>query len=1286
MKKRKMFSHNYILAWITVLLVGFSFDSNSQTEFIKRYDMISSSFMGTDTGTQSRFAQTSDGFVIVAKDGNLSDPQLLTLDHDCELTGINIKYDLTSAKTISVTAIESGTGVDGYLLHGVMASGGSDWSYLIRTDAFGSVMWSKQMDFELDDGTFREGQETHVMQVDDGNLVFVAEIEPETTSDNRHLVVLKINQATGSIIWNEKLNVASGNGFALSGILEGQPGHYYFYGGGVSQGRFIIHMTDSGTGTSSDLRFFNISNGISISSVIYDDEDLIVGGNTAGLNKMYVFRIDENLNNIESLGGVPNQCDAYDVTDYQSLLSLIVYNERVILTGTYSIEGEFGMRRYTSVLSSGGAVLNTSGSLITGFLQNHKNLFPMDDSFITAHFNGYYVGGTGGGHDLRFTSFSPLGNTCLQESLTVGRTQISNTANSPPLYSNAHNFHYYDLTVLREGNTNVRSVTCSDCITPEEVDPITTSTGGFALCELDSLDLIAPDGFLWHRWFFEGELVSTDDIYTIYDGGEYSVILTDSFGCEIELFITIEPKVDVSEIDGSVFCLGASFVLPSFDDGGSWSGPYVIGGPETFYFSPTEVGTFTITYCNPYGCCVDAEITIKDATIELLSVESTCDGGLDGSITVTSGGGFVNWILTDEFGSTTYLLGETVTFSDLAPGIYTVTATLPAPPNCSSSITVEIVESGWHKQTVNTTGTESANDIVTDSEGNVYVVGTFSETTEIEGGGNPNILVDSDGSTEGTMFLAKYDDCGTLLWAAHSSTATLCSGEGLILDESNGMVYVTGDLKMTAKFQSAESAFGLCEFENEQEITAPTLRSGYVAQYDMHTGCFYFAEEFSDGFAQSTTSITIDESSGRIFVGGSHQPSLTSPEKYLFVRKYGPDVDSGLLGTSNTLNTLIWAAYDNTSASSEWNQINNMDYDEHRHFLYAIGDYHGQVAVPSFSITHAGLNTDAFLLTIRDAGPSYTVYDLRGGNGDVNGFMTGEGIAVNDSTQALYLTGSYNLPNSNAFSFSGINTLGSLGVKSKSYMLSGHIDDVTTAWARHTYASSTSTGWARGRDVTQRNGDVIFCNEFSGNALSVAPGVGIGISYAFIGDSAASGHIGVISYTTSGVRNWVNVTESISPYSADDHKVNAITSAIDGKTFMAGSFRNTMSYNTGTPFSGDLLLSGLYGGYNACALRVTNSSGELKSAAVQETMESDFNDAINFKLWPNPNKGTFVVNVDDSEEATEVHVLDMYGSLVHKQILISATTEMSLLNLSKGIYFLKLIRGEASRVEKIVIQ
>ncbi|MCH2225833.1 MAG: T9SS type A sorting domain-containing protein [Crocinitomicaceae bacterium] len=1227
-------------------------------------------------------------------------PTIFTTDLNGEFDGFMKRYvtDPSNAATndVEIFTMKSGTSDDGFFIYGNQYD--NSHNYFIRTSASGMVSWSTELEVQLTAPWLDTDLENiQAIQLQDGNILVSGGIryKTNTTIDEdipQELFIMKLDNATGSIHWkNRILSSSVKKGFMPRDLIETTPGNYYIVGGGHDIGsefeEFLIHIEDFGSSISADLMIFPFEEQVELSKLLFESSKLTVcGTDPSDFNSLVFFRIGTDLNNLESLNGTPNAFSRYSSPVNLKFNDAVYLNDRLNISFLGDNLPEFWLSNGILVLGNDGSIINSK--IGEEYPYNFGNkIYKTDDGLYTTSL----VNEAGGTYydNFRLNRWSTIGNTCIEDPYNMVSSEKEIYPKMGITSVNPVIVEYLPLAVNPTSYNFTKENICSECdLTAEDVGSITTSTGDSTLCDISSITLFAPTGAGYtYQWFKDGILIDSETTSSIdvTEGGTYSVVITDEFGCSVELIIKIIPGVDVSDIDGNIYCLYlySSYPLLDYGDGGSWSGTSVIEVAGNYYFNPFTEGVYTLTYCDPYGCCADATVTVQSPEIEILDINGACEGDCSGSITATVDGADYDWqLLLDGAFYDDELTTDIVNFSSLCEGDYELLVV--DSEGCKSNHKFTITSGGWHKQTVNTTGTESANDVVTDANGNVYMVGTFSETTEIHGGGNPNILVDSDGSAEGTMFLAKYDECGTLLWAAHSSGATLCSGEGLILDETNGMVYVTGDLKSTALFHSAESADNLCTIAGDTEfLTAPTTKSGYIAQYDMNTGCLYFANAYSDGVAQSTTSITIDESTGDVFVGGAYQLSLTSPENYLFVRKYNPEVLSGEL---NTLGSLMWAAYDNTSTNPMWNKINNMDYDETRKFLYAIGDYHGGASVLTSTIAHAGYSTDAFLLTLRDAGTVVTVYDLRGGNGSLNGFMTGEGVAIDDLTGTAFLTGSYDFPNGQPFFFSGIPTLGAFGGQSKSYMISGHVDDATMPWSRYTMASPIPSGWVRGKDVSYKDGQVLFCNEFSGSSLGIAPGGGFGISYPFIGESTGSGHIGVISYSSSGVRNWGNVTESISTSGADNHKVNAVSIGESGNAFMAGSFRNTMSYNSGTPYSGDLLLSGLFGGYNACVLRVNNASGELKSNISHENTASAVTNVIDFDIWPNPNNGKFEIQIEDSEELTEIFILDMYGSVVYEQIARKASIEINLTHLSRGMYLLKLVRGENSQVEKIIVQ
>ncbi|HYG49618.1 MAG TPA: hypothetical protein VD905_01895, partial [Flavobacteriales bacterium] len=152
------------------------------------------------------------------------------------------------------------------------------------------------------------------------------------------------------------------------------------------------------------------------------------------------------------------------------------------------------------------------------------------------------------------------------------------------------------------------------------------------------------------------------------------------------------------------------------------------------------------------------------------------------------------------------------------------------------------LDAGWHNTTKNTQFAEIYNDVITDQQGNVYVVGTFTKSTTLEGGDNPDVTINSGLSStlETNTFVAKYNQCGNLVWASNSTDFLGNTGNGIALDENAGMVYITGNFNQVLRFSSAVSYDGLCTVPNTVTIFTTGSVRGYVAQFDMNTGCLYF--------------------------------------------------------------------------------------------------------------------------------------------------------------------------------------------------------------------------------------------------------------------------------------------------------------------------------------------------------------------------------------------------------------------------------------------------------------
>ncbi|MFT5824262.1 MAG: hypothetical protein ACI8ZM_005528 [Crocinitomix sp.] len=1272
----------YLLSILLIFIGGNGF---SQIQFSKEYAFDGVPVIHGVTENNKLIDQSQAGFVlgmIKIADG-VRQAILTTVDEVGDYTGLFKRYSLgndNDVLDIHIITLESGGMDDGYFMTGKANFDGESENYLIRTDNDGEELWSRRMEMIDDDGAFKDINSLMAIQLADGNILIAGSIlVEEGAPDTRELFLMKVNAVNGSVFWSHQYtSPIMGDGFLVKDLMEVTPGEYYVAGGEHSYFSYIAHFTETGGSLSTDIWRYNLSGG-HIRRIMKGDDGIVVVGEKS--TDLFAFRVDDDLTNIRTLDNVNGMYDNYEYpNDYVFPLDILSHSGKIIL----SVDEQTGLYgSYLSVLSSDGAILNNQRYLTDSEYAIGSHLFDTDNSFYIGNPYDPFLGDP---KNFNLTAFSLGGNTCDQEYGVVTRTQENFTATHGILESKIRAFHYDLLDVTVVDDPIPLNVICETCtLTVEDVDPITTSTGANDLCGLMSMDLIGPPGFDTYTWYLGGDEIGTGSTHNITEGGEYSLILT--YGeCEIELFICITPGVDVSAIDGNEYCLYMSYALPDLGGDGSWSGTGVVefGGN---YFLETDIpGDHVLTYCNSYGCCEDATITVNEVVISLIDFDGVCIDACTGYFTATVDGELYDWELFEGLTPLGTTSDETTfSFSGLCAGTYTLKARANDAPFCSGEITFTVTAGEWHKTTENTTGTEDARDVVTDVNGNVYITGTFTETTELEGGLNPNIMI-GPSAPDGSMYVAKYDDCGTLLWVAHSTgTGTdLSTGNSLVLDEDKGLVYVTGNVIATPDFNNAQSEDDLCMIGGPITLDILINQGAYVAQYDMNTGCLYFVKDIDLGKVNNALTITINEDSEEIFVGGSYKATALDMNVRSFIYKFDPVTATGMAGLSNTLNDPVWTAIDASSNPDAFNQINDLDYDENRDLLYGIGTYHDEVKLLMETLSNPDPISDAFLISINDV--TGTLLNLRGGNVDDTGEMTGNGVSVDKTSGAVFLTGSYNKTKPIPFFFAGIDPLPNIGSNMHSYMIGARVGGTFTPWARHTIPAPISTGWVDGMDVSNIDGNAYFLNEFSGAGLTVASGGGLGIGIPYIGDPTGNSHIGVISYSILGIRNWINVTESALPTGSDDHNAYSITTNQNGESFIAGNYNNTLSYKYGIPYSGDLIHSGLSGGYNACVLRIENNTGWLKTSQSNLDVDNNLVNEYDLILYPNPTSDLITIELNEWTENVTYCIYSMNGVLILNGILTENKYQLNLSDFSTGVYMIELKTTSQTIIKKIVLE
>ncbi len=92
--------------------------------------------------------------------------------------------------------------------------------------------------------------------------------------------------------------------------------------------------------------------------------------------------------------------------------------------------------------------------------------------------------------------------------------------------------------------------------------------------------------------------------------------------------------------------------------------------------------------------------------------------------------------------------------------------------------------------------------------------------------------------------------------------------------------------------------------------------------------------------------------------------------------------------------------------------------------------------------------------------------------------------------------------------------------------------------------------------------------------------------------------------------------------------------------------------------------------------------------------EADLNDPVSevarieFSVYPNPSNGVFYLRIEDySSESFQVKVVDLIGNeLTSRTVSPNEEVIFDLSTAPKGIYFVKITRGQDQIVKRLVIQ
>ncbi|MCC7454867.1 MAG: T9SS type A sorting domain-containing protein, partial [Crocinitomix sp.] len=597
-----------------------------------------------------------------------------------------------------------------------------------------------------------------------------------------------------------------------------------------------------------------------------------------------------------------------------------------------------------------------------------------------------------------------------------------------------------------------------------------------------------------------------------------------------------------------------------------------------------------------------------------------------------------------------------------------------------------IIKPGYWHQTTAAGLMETGNDLLTDSEGNVYITGTYSGFATFDGGEFSSVTVDHDPGLYTTTiksYLAKYDNCGNLLWVTYSEGHTNEDyAHGIALDEMGNNLYIVGEFTDQITFRNGLGDFG---FGSGTATRIRAGKNGYVAKVDKNNGkVMYIDAVWSTGSKSKLTAITINENNGRIFVAGQTYDDVGSEK--VFIHKYAPSYI--------TLNTAFWKAVSTTYNGAI---INAMDFDEsspeagENGALWVIGDFKSYFNIPKFfgsflALTSSGTERDAFVLKYKDSyssGTNPTGLFLKKGNVSpgAGNKMFGIDIAVEKETGNAFLTGTKKGVCDNAFdepthdlpSGSFVENGYFIGMRFDGAALSGGpLEELSYPFPlRNSSGKGVIVQDGVAYFIGTRGGDIYF-----DDGLMIPTTLNF---YGLLGDQ----HLYIVAYNAStGAYSWSNGTTNPAPVLLANHQPMAITADGAGHLFITGYFQSEMGYIDGTPASGNLTS---VSNANLFAMRVdiegTGSEqlqkpsfvdlplvGEVAIPSVNEN--DDLKASFDLSLVPNPTSNLTKIIITNFQENQlyEIMVFSSDGRIIYQGQLNQESTAFDLTNFSSGLY------------------
>lgn len=512
--------------------------------------------------------------------------------------------------------------------------------------------------------------------------------------------------------------------------------------------------------------------------------------------------------------------------------------------------------------------------------------------------------------------------------------------------------------------------------------------------------------------------------------------------------------------------------------------------------------------------------------------------------------------------------------------------------------------------------------IYVDPSGNVFSSGDFKGITDFDTG--PSVFTLS-ASSAGDIFILKQDNSGNFIWAkGFTGIGGGSESSGLsILTDPTGNIYLTGIFQGIVDFDPGASSYTLASNGN-QDI--------FILKLDPN-GNFIWAKGMGNMGSDGGSKLVLD-ASGNILCVGSFQGTVDfDPNVGTYNLTVG-NLGAFVLKLTSSGNFIFAKSFDSASGSS-------MVLDASGN-IYCTGYFEGTAdfdpSAGTYSLTTIA-NRDVYALKLNSAGNFVWAKNISCSSG----YPFGYDIKL-DPTGNVYLSGSIS------------------GTADFDPGVGQYTVTATALWdifvlkldnsGNFIWAKTCNSGFGLSLQLDNAN-NIYVSGYYTGSPTDFDPGIG---TYTLA--TVFSADIFVLKLSDQGNFIWAvdmgGGCQQIAYAMALDQLSNIYTTG----EFSALTDFDPNAGNTNTPLVGweDIFIHKLSQGFTA------------------DINEHKLHD--NAILFPNPNKGSFIIQIENEIENGEIILINSLGQKVYEQKVKQGQNNIITHNLSSGLYSFIILRDK----------